>query len=107
MVEKGETGSEDSLSREVGPCRSRAGAVAACPPSVKVIVKMCIVLRMVAMVIIDHGDDGDYDDHGDHGDRDGDNIVRKLPGTFNFVEECTLSETNSRLRKDLFCSKLF
>ena len=52
MVEKGETGSEDSLSREVGPCRSRAGAVAACPPSAKVIVKMCIVLRMVAMVII-------------------------------------------------------
>ena len=38
--------------REVGPCRSRAGAVAACPPSAKVIVKMCIVLRMVAMVII-------------------------------------------------------
>ena len=52
MVELGETGLEDSLSREVGPCRSRAGAVAACPPSAKVIVKMCIVLRMVAMVII-------------------------------------------------------
>ena len=37
----------------------------------------------------DHGDDGDHDDHGD---KDGDNIVRRLPSRFNFVEECILAD---------------
>ena len=52
MVEKGETGSEDSLSREVGPCRSRAGAVAACPPSVRCHCQDVQALSMVIMMIV-------------------------------------------------------
>ena len=41
---------------------------------------------------VDHDDGGDHDDDGDHDARDGDNIVRRLPSTFNFVEECILGD---------------
>ena len=41
----------------------------------------------------DHDDhDIDHDGNGDHDARDGDNIVRRLPSTFNFVEECILGD---------------
>ena len=37
-------------------------------------------------------EDGGHGDHYDHGDKDGDNIVKRLPSMFNFVEECILGD---------------
>ena len=65
--------------------------MAACPPSAR--------CHCQDVHCLDHGDHDDHnidhDDDGDHDARDGDNIVRRLPSTFNFVEECILGDGQS------------